>query len=275
MAIDILHHLSFRLPNPPTLPASLSTCIQAGKSTFDDDSFRIRGDYHGAPTLEILDALFENGVRLSWPIWSLSFEGDAEHACAYTIERSPSGDRRYVHLLNPCDDLIDPSAPPMYAHLRSDREAILSKTLQGPMTRLGNNLFVATSPLQTLQLIPASAVFVKGKPAGWHVVRPPTQSVLDPVLSFHGPDKRPYRAHHASIAKADADLNFGVVTEAEGYGINNCSNLFLIDLDSAARIMPPNRITLGDLKLEPIYPADSPEGLMVRAITERMNRLIA
>jgi hypothetical protein len=273
MAIEILHHISFRLPNPPPLPASLATYTQLG-DFLDEDEFKIRGDIRGAPTLEILDALFEKGVRLSSPIWDLSFKGDAKNACAYTIELSPAGDDRGVDLLNPCDDWLDPTAAPMDAQLRSDRDAVLSKKPQGPLTLLGNNLLAAASAVQALQLTPTAAVLVKGKPVNWHVVQPAARSVLDPFLRFCRPDERPYRAHQANIAKAGADLRFGLAIEAESCGSNNCANLYLMDLDSAARIMPPNRITLGDLELAPVYPADSPEALVVRAITERMNRLI-
>ncbi len=273
MATEILHHISFRLPNPPALPASLATYTQLG-DFFDEDEFKIRGDIQGAPTLEILDALYEKGARLSSPIWDLSFKGDAEHACAYTIELSPAGDDRGVDLLNPCDDWLDPTAAPMDAQLRSDRDAVLSKMPQGPLTLVGNRLLAATSTVQALQLSPTAAVLVKWKPVSWHVVQPAARSVLDPFLCFCRPDERPYRAHQANIAKADVELKFGVATELESYGSNNCANLYLMDLDTAAFIMPPNRITLGDLELAPIYPAESPEGLIVRAITERMNRLI-
>jgi hypothetical protein len=235
----------------------------------------IRGDVSGAPTLEILDALIERGIELDSPVWGFSFEGNADHACAFTIELSKTGDDRSVRLLNTADDLEDPAARPFEATLRRDRDAVLSKAPQGPMIVVANNLLVSDSTLKCLGLTPCAAVLVKSERVSWSVVRPRKHALLDPSLSFSAPDARPYRAHLASIAKADADLAFGVATESEGWGSRLLENLYLIDMESAARIIPVTRRTLGDVTLAPVFPYDSPEGDMMRSLTERMNRLIA
>ena len=152
---EIRHLLSFRLANPPRLPVYLSDYTQ-----FDAiaKQFSIRGDVSGAPTPKILDALIEQGTKLSSPVWSFSLEGDPDRACAFAIKLSISGDRRYVRLLNARDDFEDPSAAPFQAKLRLDRDAILSKKPQGPLSLVANNLLVSDSVLQAFGLPRSGAV---------------------------------------------------------------------------------------------------------------------
>lgn len=64
-----------------------------------------------------------------------------------------------------------------------------------------------------------------------------------------------------------------VATDTERWGRNLSEDIYLIDTESLTTIFPSTMKVLGDIALTPVFPHDSPEAELLRAVTERANQL--
>ena len=82
--------------------------------------------------------------------------------------------------------------------------------------------------------------------------RPNLHELLDRDLSFSTSFDNNSSTRLANIAKRNADMNFGLIAD-EGVGHDKIATVFLLSQQMAGEIFPPNKRTLGDARLVPVY----------------------
>ena len=279
MSDKILHSLSIRLKDDsaPELPSYFTDYVQfTPKGHWRKTSeFAIRGDFPGgAPTIEILDHLIEQKPSIASECWHFSLHENFANACAFQIELSSTGDERYVQLLNPTSDLLAPSAPPLLASLKPNVIAELSKRPRGAFSIVGNCLFVSNRYTNLFEFSSSATTTVNGNDIEWQHIKPNQVEFLDHRLSFCTSVDKSSSCHLANVARQNSDMDFGLIAD-EGIGHDKINTVFLLSELMANEIFPPNKRTLGDARLVPVYPHDSVEAQFMSAVTERMHTIVA
>ena len=219
-------------------------------------------------TIEVLDYMIKQKVQLASERWGFEFTPNYDSACAFQIQISETADRKHITFENDENDFNH------LGSLKPDCNANLSKRPQGRFSIVFDTLLVSEQCIDDFTFQSSASVTVRGKTIAWRVVQPETSDFLNRDLGYASSFDGTWGGHLASIAKPDTNLDFGMFQD-QGLGNHSHRPVFLLNQSAAKQLFPPNKFTLGDAKLFPVYGHDSPEAELMLAVTTKIKTLVS